>query len=272
MNKTSKIVFLTGCGSGIGKHLAQSFYKRGYKVIATDIDVQKLDYTSHWDKDRKLIAKLDVTQISDWKNAIDLLKNKWNDLDIMINNAGILVTDYFYDIKNIKDIDNQIDINLKGTIYGTHFILPFLLKKQDGIIINISSLAGVAPIPGMSIYSASKYGVRGFTLAIAPELAGKGIKVYNISPDAVNTPLVDGVKHKKASNLLFSGVLLSPQDIEKVVFKLLKKPARREILLPWWRAVLARFGNCFPYISSAMAGWLDKYGNKKRKKYQNQTN
>ncbi len=269
---SSKIVFLTGCGSGIGKHLAQTFYQRGYKVIATDIDLQKLDYASQWDNTRKLIVKLDVSKKADWINAINLLINKWHDLDIMINNAGVLSTDYIYEISDIKDIDNQIDINLKGTIYGTYFILDFLMKKKDGIIINISSLAGVAPIPGMSIYSASKYGVRGFTLAVAQELSKKGIKVYNISPDAVKTPLIDGVKHKKSGNLLFSGALLTPEDIEKIVFKLIKQPARREILLPWWRAVLAHFGNCFPYFSSIIADWLDKYGYKKRQKYLNNSN
>ncbi len=266
--KDAKVVFITGAGSGIGKHLARSFYKKEYNVVASDVDFSALDYTNDWDTDRKMTLKLDVTRTEDWENAVKTLEAGWNDLDIIINNAGILLTDYFYDIKNLNHIDSQIDINLKGPIYGTYYLLPFLMKKKDGIIINISSLAGVAPIPGMSIYSASKYGVRGFTLAIANELDKLGIHVYNISPDAVDTPLIDRVKDKRASNLLYSGTILTPADIEKAVFKLLEKPARREILIPWWRAVLAKTANCFPYLSSFLASMLDKKGEKGRKTFQ----
>lgn len=259
------MVCITGCGSGIGRHLAERFYRRGYRVVCTDRAVERLDYALGWERGRVSVMALDVTRREDWQRCMKQVGERWGRLDVLINNAGVLDTDFFHEIADLDVVDIQIDVNLKGPIYGMHYALPLLRKSLSPVVINISSLAGVAPIPGMSIYTASKYGLRGFTLAVATELDRLGIRVYNVSPDAVRTPLIEGVRHKSASNLLYSGVLLSVEDIERVVFRLLRRPRRREVLLPWWRALLAHFANCFPYWSKGVARLLDAKGEKKRK-------
>lgn len=266
MNLSGKTVMITGCGSGIGRHLTQTFYQKGANIVVTDIDESKLDFTSNWDKNRFLAYKLDVTSKNQWKDVIGKVRKKWKHIDILVNNAGIADAEFFVDIKDENHLDKPIDVNLKGTVYGVYYTLPLL--KEGSVIINISSLAGVAPIPGISLYSASKFGVRGFTLAIAPELEKHGIFVYNVSPDAVLTPLLEKVKRYSASNMIFSGAILQCQDIEKAIIKLLNKPRRREILLPWWRGFLAKFGNCFPYLASPLIPLLTKKGDKKRKQFQ----
>ena len=192
MTVENKTVLITGCGSGIGKHLTKAFYEKGARVVATDIDLNKLAYTENWEDNKVLTFQLDVTSKQQWKEVITEVENRWNNIDILINNAGILEAEFFGEIKDENHLDRQIDINLKGTVYGVYYAL--LLMAEGSVIINISSLAGVAPIPGISLYSASKFGVRGFTLSIAPELEKQGIFVYNISPDAVNTPLLENIK------------------------------------------------------------------------------
>jgi len=239
MSGRDTVVCITGCGSGIGRHLAEA-----------------------------CIEALDVTRREDWQRCMGLVAERWGRLDVLINNAGILDTEYFHEIVDLETVDAQIDVNLRGPIYGMYYALPLLRKSPSAVVINISSLAGVAPIPGMSIYTATKYGLRGFSLAVATELEELGIRVYNISPDAVRTPLIEGVRHKSASNLLFSGTLLDVEDIERVVFRLMRRPRRREVLLPWWRALLAHFANCFPYWSKGIARILDAKGEKKRRQMQ----
>lgn len=265
MSGRDTVVCITGCGSGIGRHLAECFYRRGYCVVCTDCMMERLHYATEWNHARVIVEALDVTRRQDWQRCMKLIDERWGRLDVLINNAGVLDTDYFHEIVDLDVVDMQIDVNLKGPIYGMHYALALLRKSPSPVVINISSLAGVAPIPGMSIYTASKYGLRGFTLAVATELERLGIRVYNVSPDAVRTPLIEGVRHKAASNLLFSGVLLSVEDVERVVFRLLRGPRRREVLLPWWRALLAHFANCFPYWSKGIARLLDAKGDKKRK-------
>ena len=262
-----KTFFITGCGRGIGKHLGEAFYQEGHNVILTDIKKESLSYAKNWEKNRVLLLKLDVRKPKEWKKSIEKALEKFSSIDVLINNAGVLICNFLEEIHE-EEIDLQIDTNLKGVIYGCYYISQAMKERgRGGIIINISSLAGVAPIPGLSIYTASKFGVRGFSLAISYELRGKGIYVYNLSPDAVKTPMIEEEIHKKASSMIFSGSLLEPKDIEKAIRKLLKKPLKKEILIPTLRGLLARLGNFFPTLSSPLAPLLFMIGEKRKKLY-----
>jgi len=259
------VVFITGCASGIGKSLSLSFYNKGYNVVITDINYEKLDWTNQLEKERILVEKLDVRDYSNWEDLINKTLNKFSKIDILINNAGIMNSDYIWNMK-VEDIQNEIDTNLKGVVIGSMIASKIMIKQGHGHIINISSLAGIAPIPGISIYTATKFAVRGFSIAIAYELKKFNVFVSVICPDAVKTPLIENVKDKPSSAIVFSGFkILDIKDVEKAVFKAIKTK-KLEILIPLHRSIMAKLVNTFPSLGFLFEKPLTYIGLKRIKK------
>ena len=151
------------------------------------------------------------------------------------------------------------------TILGSTIVTQYLKKNnKQGHIINIASLAGVAPIPGISLYSASKFAVRGFSIALGYELKNDNISVTVICPDAVNTPMLDLQIPYEEASLTFSGSTLEPKDISNLIIKsfITKK---MEILIPTYRGILAKLGNFFPALAFLLINPLKKIGNSRQK-------
>lgn len=265
MNKT---VFITGCANGIGKALVERFYSLGYRVIATDIDFDKLKSHS-WDSSKVSIYKLDVTNPEEWYGVVAAVIDKFGQIDVLINNAGVIIPAFIHDF-TIKDVDFHIDINLKGVIYGSKIVSDLMLKQGSGHIINIASLAGVAPIQGLSLYSASKFAVRGFTLSIAQELKPRGIFVSVVCPDLVDTNMLKLQLDYEAANLTFSGnKVLTVNDIADAIIHRAINQKEVEILIPRSRGFLAKIGNFFPSMADFLTKTLSKKGNQKRLELKN---
>ncbi len=106
-----------------------------------------------------------------------------------MNNAGLLIPDWIGAVRD-EDVDRLFDVNAKGVVYGTREAARRFVQRGGGHIVNVGSLAGLAPIPGLSLYVASKFAVRGFTLAVGTELAKQGVAVTLVMPDAVQTPMI----------------------------------------------------------------------------------
>ncbi len=263
-----KTVFITGSANGIGKHLSDVFYHQGHNVVATDFLIDKLhNQTKSWNPETSLIEKLNVTNIENWQNVVQKTINKFGKIDILLNVAGVITPGFLEDFA-LKDIDYHIDINVKGVMYGTKIVADEMFKQHSGHIINIASLAGVAPIHGIALYSASKYAVRGFSLAIRPELKAKGINVSVICPDLVDTNMLTEQLAYKAAALTFSGNKpLTVHDIEKVVFNNALQKKQVEILVPLSRGWTAKLGNLFPSIGFWLTETLTKKGLKKQAEY-----
>lgn len=267
MNKQT--VFITGSANGIGKHLSEVFYGKGFNVVATDFLIDKLQAeTQSWQPEYCLIEKLDVRSIHNWQEVVQKAILKFGKIDILLNVAGVITPGFLEDFP-LQDIDYHIDINVKGVMYGTKIVADEMLKFKAGHIINFASLAGVAPIHGIALYSASKYAVRGFSLAITPEMKAKGITVSVICPDLVNTNMLTLQLDYKAAALTFSGTKpLTVNEIEKAIFEkaLLKKKA--EILVPPSRGLTAKIGNFFPAVGFWLTETLMKKGLKNQAEYQ----
>ncbi len=162
-----------------------------------------------------------------------------------MNVAGVLRVEPVYELK-AESIALQIDVNTKGVILGTRAAAEVMVRQRHGHIINIASLAALAPIPGIAVYSASKFAVRGFSLAAAQELEPFGVHVSILCPDAVDTPMVDYQLDHAGAALTFSGPkILSTDDVAKAVLGLLAKP-RTELVIPWSRGFLARLSSVMP--------------------------
>ena len=268
MNLSEKVVFVTGAANGIGKAIAKLTYEKGATVIMADIAVQKLEeLTSGWDTTRFLTVMINVSSAADWQRAIELTISKFKKIDILCNVAGIVEPGYIHET-TLDKIDRQIDINLKGTIYGTHTVSKQMVKQGGGHIINMASLAALAPVAGINIYTATKYGVRSFSLAIADELEEHHIHVSVICPDSVKTPMLDYEKDKIESALAFSGSrLLTPEEVADAILKQAIEKKKQEVWIPYHRGVLAFASSLFPRVSHLLKDIFIKKGLENQKKY-----
>lgn len=264
---TNKVVLITGAASGIGKSTAELLYNRGFKIIAAGIRMANLEKAFPDFPTEKLIClPLDVSKAEDWENVCNESVKHFGKIDILVNSAGVIEPGYVLET-TVKNIDKQIDINLKGCIYGTHIVSKYMIQRGGGHIINISSMAGIAPIPGISVYSATKFGVRGFSLSAADELKDSGIWVSVVSPDAVKTRMLDQQKAKKEAALIFSAnKYLTPADVAKAVVSIIEKP-RYEIWLPFSRGVLGTIGTAFPRLTRKIKSLMIKKGLKRQRVY-----
>ncbi|GIX41979.1 MAG: 3-oxoacyl-ACP reductase [Leptospiraceae bacterium] len=255
-------ILITGACGGLGKELIKklSTDKKNF-IIATDIFEQN-DFKS----ENIIYYQLDVSKYEEWEFLIQKIEAKYP-IDVLINLAGIIIPSYITNYKK-EDIDKQIDINCKGIIYGSTIIVKYMKERKKGHIINVSSLAGVAPIPGISLYSTSKFAVRGFSLAIAQELKPYNINVSVICPDAIKTPMLDLQKDYKEAALTFSNFrYLTPEEVSDIIIKKAIKKKKLEILIPWYRGILAKISNLFPSLINFLLPILNKIGEYNQKKY-----
>lgn len=233
MDLTNKRCFLTGCASGIGRHMAGVLHAHGAHVFLTDIDIETLQAQASeagWEPARVELAQLDVRDAARWETVLDAA-TAHGPLDYVFNIAGVSLGRYCYDCTP-KDIDFVLDINAKGVIYGTCASSRRLVAAGHGQIINIASVAGLAPVPGMSLYSASKFAVRGFCMSVLGELREKGVYLSCICPDAVDTPMLHQEAYEPEASLSFSSNrVLTVHDVERAILSAMEKKTP-EILLP----------------------------------------
>jgi NAD(P)-dependent dehydrogenase (short-subunit alcohol dehydrogenase family) len=260
-------VLVTGAASGIGQHLARELLTRGARVCAADINGAALETLRGVADERLLVATLDVRDAGQWRALVERIAAQWGRLDVLMNVAGVIRPGYIEAFSE-ADVHLQLDINSKGVIFGTQAATRQMLAQGSGQIINIASLAGIAPVAGLSLYSASKFAVRGFSLAAAFELRARGIQVTVICPDAVQTPMLDQQVDLEEAALTFSGSAraLSVEDIGRAVFNEALPRAPLEITLPGLRGGMAKFASAFPRASLVLVDWLRERGRRQQRK------
>jgi 3-oxoacyl-[acyl-carrier protein] reductase len=257
-----KSIWITGAGSGIGKALAQHFLTEGFLVIATDIDKSTLSDLSHKGNHALSYAQ-DVRDYATWESLIQSFSKNRQMPYYLVNNAGVCLPEAI-EKSGRALIDHTMDVNTKGLMYGTSLFAAACLQRGQGHIINICSLAGITPTPGLGAYSASKFAARGYTLTAAMELRDKGIHVTAICPDGVHTPMIEKMAESEASAMAFSGPgLLQAKDVVKAVQKAMitKKP---EITLPAGRAFIAKMAGLYLPLVWGLKDTLIRKGTKKR--------
>ena len=262
----NNIFMVTGAASGIGQALTQRLLKDGKKVCACDIDFARLESTyAAYSADQLLLQKLDVRQSQNWNSVVEQVLQKWQKIDVLCNVAGVLKENWVMD-SSANEVDLHFDINVKGTIFGTQSVLPSMRAQSAGHIINMASLAALSPVPGLSLYSASKFAVRSYSISAGMELAEYGIAVTAICPDAVQTPMLDQQKGKVQAALTFSGSRsLTTDEVVNAIYTALKnKPL--EMVLPPMRGLIAKLSNAFPEIAAGQVGRFRKKGMKRQTK------
>ena len=247
-NKDYPVIIITGAASGIGQHLTRVFSKRPYHIVATDRNIDQLRLVFS-DCPSRITLAHDISHTQSWVDVLQKTVHLFGRVDYLFNVAAIIEPGFIFDIE-LDSIDRHMDINAKGTFYGMKIIGDQMISQGSGHIINIASLAGVAPIYGISLYSASKYAVRGYSLAAAQELREKNIYCTVICPDLVDTPMLDQqLDFDKETALTFSGQqALSVVDIEKAIDRAMRTRAL-EICVPESRGYTAKIANFLPQIS-----------------------
>lgn len=223
-NFNGMTVLITGASSGIGEGCAKALAKKGADIIICARRLERLktikDEITKASNVKVLPLYLDVRNYAEVKNAIDSLPDEWKPIDVLINNAGLsLGADKIQDAK-IENFDTMIDTNIKGVYNLTHVLLPEMIKRNRGHIINIGSIAGSEIYQAGSIYCSSKAAVRAFTRATRLDAFGSDVRVTLIEPGLVTSEF-QYVKHygdKEKAKEIYEGIEpLTPEDIADVV-------------------------------------------------------
>jgi 3-oxoacyl-[acyl-carrier protein] reductase len=195
--------------------------------------------------------------------VLDAAESTFGPVDHLLNVAGYLRPAWVTAIDPV-DVDRHYDINVKGVVLGTHAAAKRMVNRGRGHIINIGSLASLAPVPGLSLYSSSKFAVRGFSLAAAQELRAKGVAVSVVLPDAVQTPMLDLQVDYEEAALTFSGTrALTADEVASAVLRVMDE-GLLELALPSWRGWIARAANLVPESARGLAPLLRTLGRRKQ--------
>lgn len=222
------IVVITGASVGFGREIARIFAKANHKVIAIARRESKLKELQEelGGKNCEIIAQ-DICDYEALKRALEKLPDFQN-IDILINNAGLALGLSSADKAELGDWERMIDVNITSLVRLTHLIVPQMVKKGSGHIINIGSIAGSYPYPGGNVYGASKAFVKQFSLNLRADLFDKGIRISNVEPGLCGGSEFSLVRFKgdenKANAVYENTEPLMPKDIAEIVFWIAQQP------------------------------------------------
>ena len=184
----SKVCFITGAGRGMGTDIANAALAAGYKVVATGRNTHKVAQAVGESADL-LVMKLDVTKPADAESAVKATVDRFGRIDALVNNAGNFYAGFFEEISP-EDFRAQVETNLFGPLNVTRAVLPVMRAQRSGLIITISSIAGIVGQEFVSAYCASKFGVEGWMESLTPEVAPFGIRTMLVEPGFFRTELL----------------------------------------------------------------------------------
>ncbi len=212
-------IFITGGASGIGRAVAEYFGERDWFVSIADVDVQGMqDTLGLIEGGFKYSHELDVRDRDAWDVALQSAATAAGGrIDVMFNNAGIGTGGPIAELTK-DEIDACLDINLRGVLYGAQAAYPYLKAAGPGsALVNTASAAGITGGSGMSVYSATKFAVRGIAESLDAEWVDDGIKVSSICPSFIETPLLDGTGHRGENEQIRARVQEAGLEITPVV-------------------------------------------------------
>lgn len=250
---TGKVVIITGASSGFGASAAKLFAQEGCKVVLAARRLDKLEEMANTIRANggyALPLALDVSQPAQIEAMVKSTIDAYGRIDILFNNAGFGRLDWFEALDPIRDIQGQITVDLLGVIWTARAVLPQMYQQRSGHIINMSSIAGWAAPPLYTVYSAAKFGVRGFTEALRRETAPFGVKVSAVYPGSSATEFQKHIGQNKAKQHFATPnwLRVTSDQVAYGVIRLAKRP-RRSLFLPKIMGLSVFVNSHFPALS-----------------------
>jgi short-subunit dehydrogenase len=249
---------ITGGAGGIARALAVRLIRRNYRLVLVDVDEGGLAASAAGLDGEVATVKADLTSAEDLQRVADLIETE-PDLELLVNNAGIMRPGDIVDLPSDL-LERHIAVNLTAPMRLTQAAARAMAARRSGCILCIVSAAGLVALPGGAAYSASKFGLRGFLIAAAQELASQGVRVRGVFPGAVDTPMLryEATHGGSVLNFLNKDVL-SAEDVARACLKAMDGRSL-ETRLPFWDGVTARILCMAPGLMDQVLPSLQKQG------------
>jgi len=245
------VLIVTGASSGIGAAVGKQFAHQGYRVVLAARRIERLESLADEIEavgGQALVVQTDLFQFEDIQNLVAATISQYGQVDVLVNNAGFGRLKWLEQLDPDKDIQAQLQINLTATILVAREVLPHMIERQSGHIINMASLGGFVATPTYTTYSASKFGVRGFTEALRREVGVYGIHVTGVYPGGVRTEFKEHTgTDRKTGRTTPASLRLEPEEVAQAILKVIKHP-RRTVILPWQMRFVVWANSHFPGI------------------------
>ena len=210
-----KCVIVTGASSGIGAEAAKMFAAEGARLVLTARTADALEQVARETGAEAHVIPSDLGDPASIRDMLERAHAALGRIDVLVNNAGTNARG------PVEDVDDEalariVDVNLRGPVVASRLVLPFLREAGGGAIVNVASLAGHVPLPEEATYSATKFGLRAFTFALAQELEGSGITVSAVSPGPVDTGFITE-DLEEVPPVVFSQPMSSAEDVARLI-------------------------------------------------------
>ncbi|MFZ7158198.1 SDR family oxidoreductase [Avibacterium gallinarum] len=226
-------ILITGASAGFGKAMCEVFIKAGYKVIGAARRLEKLEKLQAELGENFFSLQMDMNNLSEIDCALSKLPEAFQQIDLLVNNAGLALGLEPAHQANFDDWLTMINTNIVGLTYLTRKVLPQMVERQQGHIINLGSIAGTYPYPGGNVYGATKAFVEQFSLNLRADLAGTKVRVTNVEPGLCGGTEFSNVRFKgddsKAASVYANVHPIEPIDIANTVLWIYQQPAHVNI-------------------------------------------
>lgn len=241
------IVAVSGATAGFGREIARSFARNGAKLVLIGRRANRLDaLVEEFGSDRALGLACDVRQPAEYAAALRGLPREFSEIDVMVNNAGIGLGRDPAQAANLQDWVAMVDTNVTGLIAGTQAVLPGMVARNRGHVVNISSIGAKFPTPGNAIYAASKAFMEQFALCLRADLLGTAVRVTTVAPGQAGgtefSVVREGGDVERARGLYGANRLLSDRDVAEAVEWAVGRPPHVNVTLIQLMPVDQAFG------------------------------
>ncbi len=253
---TGKTILITGASSGIGESTARYFAARGWRVSMAARRIERREAIRDEIEaagGQAQAIEADVMAQEEIESMVSQTIDRWGQVDVLMNNAGFGRFGWLEELDPVREVRNQVEVNLLGTILASQAILPHMIRRRSGHIINMASIAGLVATPTYTIYAASKFGIRGFSQALRRETRVWGIKVSAVFPGGVVTEFAEksGSTKRKTGISTPRWLKLGPQDVAKAVYRLAQRP-KSIVVLTWMMRYSVWLNNLVPTLVDIM--------------------
>lgn len=255
---------VTGASSGVGAAAARRFAAEGARVVIAARRADALEAVAKEIGSAALAVPTDVADPAAARHLLERAAAAFGSIHVLVNNAA---TNQRGAVEGLSEVDlaRIVDVNLRGPVVLSRLALPYLRRAGGGAIVNVASIAGQIPLPHEAVYSATKFGLRAFSFALAEELRGSGITVSAVSPGPIETPFIlDDLED--VPDVVFSQPMSSAGEVAQAVLDC-AADGRRERTLPRLSGLMATVGYLVPEMPRMIQPLLERRGREQKERY-----